>query len=369
VNTASSDAGGRSSSGGIGIYTSREFVLNRGDAKDCTTPAEAAITRAVCDFGGFSSARSESASSGSRGPARCGLGVRRNASCLGFLNNHRVTFPALVAPLREAARKQATAAPAEGAVVGPGPTYANHANNRPPRPTPRRRAKRRAQDRQACEAALAELARLGERLAAARTAAGSKAIRDRAEALRLRHRQRRGRAARQVLLASAELKVRAERALGAWLAQNVSRGGDHRSQARSRSILRRLGIDRHQSSKWQLAARLPESRFESLVREMCEKKAELTTAAVLRLVRPPRGTTSAPASSGLVGRVSDAGLNDRLAEIHRHTRQVQRLIAPALDGQPSSVQPFVWRQIARLIRETGRLSDLESPDQVPPEGV
>jgi hypothetical protein len=197
-----------------------------------------------------------------------------------------------------------------------------------------------------------------------------KAIRDRAEALRLRHRQRRGRAARQVLLASAELKVRAERALGAWLAQNVGRGGDHRSPARSRSILRRLGIDRHQSSRWQQIASLSDSAFENLVQQARRSRREFTTNAALRAAdplaadplaadplaadaprpRPPRPPAAGDWAEGETDRAQ------RLAEIHRHAAQAARLLAPAFAAQPAPLQRAEWRNVERLIREIGEFS-------------
>jgi hypothetical protein len=215
--------------------------------------------------------------------------------------------------------------------------------------------------RQSIEAVLAELEELGEKLLAARSPKRLKAIHDRAELLRMRLRTLgRGTAARRGRQKAAEVKVRAERKLGAWLRDNLPRGGDHRSAQRTGSALRRLGIERHQSSKWQLAAELTESRFEALIKETRERGAELTTSAVLRFVRPPRHTAVARPAARPAGNPREADLVDRLAEIHRHALQVESLIAPAVKGDPATVQPFVWRQVASVIADVGRLSDLDS---------
>jgi hypothetical protein len=231
---------------------------------------------------------------------------------------------------------------------------------RQPAKTPAKTSQHAAERRrQAIDATVAELDQLGEKLLAAHSAMRIKAIRDRAELLRLRALGR-GQAARRARQQAAELKVQAEWKLGAWLRDNLPRGGDHRSAGRSRSRLRRLGIDPHQSSRWQQIASLSENAFKALAREARRQGRELTTAAALRAadplakdaVRPgnPASPVPTPRSE------SEADRCERLAEIHRHAGQAASLLAPAFAGQPERVLPEQWTNLKRLIREIGEFS-------------
>jgi hypothetical protein len=194
-------------------------------------------------------------------------------------------------------------------------------------------------------------------LAQARRAARLAARRAQAEEVRVACRGR-DEAARPLRLAAAELKLRAERKLGRWLAAHVGRGGDHRSPSRGRSLLVRLGIDRHQSSRWQQIAALPPADFDGLAEQARQAGHELTAAALLRAADPLAADPSAKPARPAATAWSDGEADrfQRLAEIHRHRRQLAVLLAPAFGGRPEQVRPEVWRQIERLVREVGELS-------------
>lgn len=111
-----------------------------------------------------------------------------------------------------------------------------------------------------------------------------KDIRDKAEAVR------RYAASAELGLAlqnkAAELKLRAERRAGQLLARLNLSGGDRRSSSsESQLSLDDLGINKHQSSRWQREAAVPNEAFEQLLRETSEAECELTTAALLRIAR------------------------------------------------------------------------------------
>lgn len=77
----------------------------------------------------------------------------------------------------------------------------------------------------------------------------------------------------------AELKLRAERKAGEMLAGNPEVGpgkGD---------TLSHLGIQRHQSSRWQRVASLPEAEFDAYIAETVTADRELTTAGALQRAR------------------------------------------------------------------------------------
>lgn len=85
---------------------------------------------------------------------------------------------------------------------------------------------------------------------------------------------------------AAEVKLRAERRAGELLSRMQLVGGDRRSQRPSDgTTLNDLGITKHQSSRWQREAAVPEQAFEHLLRETRDSQQELTTVALLRLAR------------------------------------------------------------------------------------
>ena len=111
-----------------------------------------------------------------------------------------------------------------------------------------------------------------------------KDIRDKAEALR------KYAASAELGLAlqnkAAELKLRAERRAGELLRRLKLAGGDRTStQPDQKLSLDELGINKHQSSRWQREAAVPEEAFEKLLQETTEGERELTSAALLRMAR------------------------------------------------------------------------------------
>lgn len=122
-----------------------------------------------------------------------------------------------------------------------------------------------------------------------------KAIRDKAEAMRVY--------ARQVHLGleaqnhAAEIKLRAERRAGELLREmDDPRGGDRKSETAKNQkshdatidrtpTLADLGISKSQSSRWQAIAALPEEQFEATIAATKESEKELTTATALRQAR------------------------------------------------------------------------------------
>jgi N6-adenosine-specific RNA methylase IME4 len=104
-------------------------------------------------------------------------------------------------------------------------------------------------------------------------------IRDQAEALRTY-----ARAAGLGLEAqnrAAELKLRAERKAGEMLSRVVSPNG----RGSDLVLLREMGVERYQSSRWQRVAAIPEDYFEEFIATGHAHGIELTTAAALRLAK------------------------------------------------------------------------------------
>lgn len=121
------------------------------------------------------------------------------------------------------------------------------------------------------------------------------AIRDQAEAMKHYY------VARNYGLAAindaAEIKVRSERRLGELLADMPKNPGG-RSTC---DTLSQVGVERHESSRWQRIASIPEMIFESHIAEVRSKNQELTTAGLLKLAKnlqQPGKQTSPPLADG-----------------------------------------------------------------------
>src|ERR1700686_3381391 len=109
-----------------------------------------------------------------------------------------------------------------------------------------------------------------------------KAIRDKAEAIRVYARQAND---TEMQNWAVEIKIRAERRAGELIKEQqaaqllASRGQPKKSADVSR--LSDVGISHHQSAKWQKLASVPQPKFEQIVAEAKGKTGELTSAAVL----------------------------------------------------------------------------------------
>jgi hypothetical protein len=105
-----------------------------------------------------------------------------------------------------------------------------------------------------------------------------KAIRDKAQALEVYARQAKQSATME--RQCAVIRLRAERRIGQLLASTIKRGNPQLCPKVTIG-LGKLGITRKQSSRWQLAATVPDADFEKYLASKCD----LTTGGVLRLVK------------------------------------------------------------------------------------
>lgn len=126
-------------------------------------------------------------------------------------------------------------------------------------------------------------------LAAAHRVDEVKAIRDKAEAVRVYAKQA---GDFELQNQAAEIRIRAERRAGELLV-NMQTSGERQARERGRprkvsssTTLPRLGITRDQSSKWQRLARMiDDATFDRAVGQAKENDGELTTTGLLRAVR------------------------------------------------------------------------------------
>lgn len=114
-----------------------------------------------------------------------------------------------------------------------------------------------------------------------------KTIRDKSEAIR-KYAQAAG-LGLELQNQAAEIKLRAERKAGSFLSKLKLHGGDRRDETSSdRVTLEAIGISKDQSSRWQLAAAVPERVFAKYLEETQSVQGEVTTSGLIRIARELR---------------------------------------------------------------------------------
>jgi hypothetical protein len=130
-------------------------------------------------------------------------------------------------------------------------------------------------------------------LAEATTIDEVKLIRDKAEALRAYAKQHSE--GLEIQNAAAEVRIRAERRGGELIREMIESGvlrgpgGDRKSKGHDVLLkLSDIGIDLHESKRWQRIHSLEEKKFEDFIRSTKGLGKELTTASLLRLANGER---------------------------------------------------------------------------------
>jgi 16S rRNA G966 N2-methylase RsmD len=134
----------------------------------------------------------------------------------------------------------------------------------------------------------------------------AKTIRDKAIALEVYAKQAKQSA--EMERQCAVIRLRAERRIGQLLASAV-RPGNPQLSRKVTIGLGRLGITRNQSSRWQIAAKLPEKDFERYL----AGKGDLSTTAIVKLAQKPQPPLGAKSGGNIL--TGDFGrLFDRLED-------------------------------------------------------
>jgi hypothetical protein len=224
---------------------------------------------------------------------------------------------------------------------------------------------------------LAALRHSHRALARARTLGSVKAIRDGAEAAR--------EYARCVSFGldvenrAAEIKVRAERKAGKMLAElELSHGGrpTTKKPPAKTVCLRRLGINKSQSSRWQLAASVPDDVFEEFIAKAKQLGEHITSEALLRIAEHLEGRPSprkkskpsfeqcpstSPAKPDTAKVVACEPLIDHsevlemIVEALNHQKLLDDVLQPALSN-PGDHLPEASRRVAKTkLAETKQL--------------
>jgi hypothetical protein len=205
---------------------------------------------------------------------------------------------------------------------------------------------------------LAVLDQASQILEEARSLEDVKVIRDKAEAARTFIRA--ARLGLDLQNRAAELKLRAERKAGQFLASLKLRGG-RRSKGHAVTLkLEDLGISRQQSKRWQAVASVSERRFLDYLQEANQQGREVTSAGLLRLARKSAdlselcrracGVASRPASTKEVER-SDFASCDIIDELKNHCHLLSDVLRPMYQDGMLEFKPAERRIVGRLLDE------------------
>jgi hypothetical protein len=208
--------------------------------------------------------------------------------------------------------------------------------------------------------ALLILSKARKLMATVRTYDQAARIRSEAEALRAYSQQQR--LSVDCYNYAAEIKLRAERKMGNFLAlTEKNRGGEHahrkttgRRGSTGAPILKELGITKDESARYQKLARVPEEYFEKIVAETNETRERLTTERVLREARgqgfisPPKRVTETRVGS-------DGKVN--VSFILRLTEDEERQFLEAWDDLGEWATPLIFQTVIKAAKRKGLINE------------
>jgi hypothetical protein len=150
------------------------------------------------------------------------------------------------------------------------------------------------------------------------------------------------------------LRLRAERLGGQYLAGLPLKGGDKRSKWKTPPLtLADLGLDRDSSKRWQLAAKLPEAKFECYLIDANREKREISAASVYRLAKLWKRVENSQTAVRLALRPSRIhptyNLYRLVEELYDHLRLIYHNLLDSapwlLDGSSRDDQQATWRRV------------------------
>lgn len=196
-------------------------------------------------------------------------------------------------------------------------------------------------------------------LAEAKSLEEVKAIRDKAEAARTYARA--ARLGLELQNRAAEIKLRAERKAGLFLAKLALHGGDRRSRSHDVILkLQDIGITASQSYRWQQEAAIPERDFGQFLKSAQDSGHELTAAGLLRFARSLRQPRADPDSARPMVTPQLLQLNhaseepspsELLEELRNHLHLLAQLLQPLCDVGRTDFTTGQRRMVARLLKE------------------
>lgn len=209
---------------------------------------------------------------------------------------------------------------------------------------------------------LAALNHAAQALEEAKSIDDIKEIRDKAEAVRVYAKA--AHAGLELQNTAAEIKLRAERKAGEYIAGLRLHGGDHCSESCvPKPKLTELGVTKVQSHRWQLLAVVPEKSFCKYLADANKLGEEIAAAPLLKVARHLKGGAAPAKPRGAASRngshrkpsneASEAARapDDVLREMANHCRTLVSLLGTTLDSPPPKLTAGDIRYVRRTVLE------------------
>jgi hypothetical protein len=164
---------------------------------------------------------------------------------------------------------------------------------------------------------------------------------------------------------AARIKLQAERKLGQALGEMSLRGGDRKSNSHRESliVLKDLGIDRNQSSRWQEEASISDEHFATYCNQAEIAGEEISSRGLRRFIRSVNSSRH-PAVARRNGRKKEATLllgdeqdvaphpvGQLVAEMRERLSTLRRIFAGICARLTSHLEPIEKREIPRYLEE------------------
>jgi hypothetical protein len=184
-----------------------------------------------------------------------------------------------------------------------------------------------------------------------------KEVRDKAETARAH--AKRAKWGLQFQNLAAEIKLRAERNAGNFLASLKLRGGDRRSKLHHVTVkLEDLGISRQQSRRWQQLASISEKDFAKYIQTANELGREVTSAGLLRMAgagnqrRTKRWRCDSRSVDGHVHFPASASdTRETYVDAEKHCEVLIEMLRPFYEGGKTKFQRLERRIVCRMLCE------------------
>lgn len=162
---------------------------------------------------------------------------------------------------------------------------------------------------------------------------------------------------------AAELKLRAERRAGTYVASLRLRGGNRKSKWHETTLkLCDLGISRDQSRRWRSVASVPETEFRQYLQATTALGREITAAGLLRYARKRPDTidisVNRPSPRRARGRRTEAANEPQqmLVELTNHCHLLADILKPVSEGaEIAQLQRGERRALGHLLNEINQL--------------
>lgn len=177
---------------------------------------------------------------------------------------------------------------------------------------------------------------------------------------------------------AAELKLRAERKAGRFLAAALRHGGNRKADRPDATLkLADLKVHRTESARWQCEAAVPDSEFERYLAEANAESKEISSAglrrrarklglngrpfgairarSMARVTRPRESRPSPPSNGEIHHEITASARQESAIETTNHLDHLKQLVAPVCSNAGVALSATEYSYVTRLYAQIGGL--------------